>query len=177
LKNIEGVRKVFDISNQIVNENKTPTLEVTNLKSEDLNHVERRDESTVSINNVFSAKLADFLNKQIDQKIDIEVDGATIELPKPAQKILSEKISDKQTIHNFKIRIMSVNSDDAFFRFKKIGDKKQYKGRYDDIETRKKLLLYQYNDEVLNTQFHATLKTGLLSHELTDFELISIIEE
>jgi hypothetical protein len=177
LKNIEGVRKVFDISNQIVNENKTPTLEVTNLKSEDLNHVERRDESTVSINNVFSAKLADFLNKQIDQKIDIEVDGATIELPKPAQKILSEKISDKQTIHNFKIRIMSVNSDDAFFRFKKIGDKKLYKGRYDDIETRKKLLLYQYNDEVLNTQFHATLKTGLLSHELTDFELISIIEE
>ena len=65
MKNIEGVRKVFDISNQIVNENKTPTLEVTNLKSEDLNHVERRDESTVSINNVFSAKLADFLNKQI----------------------------------------------------------------------------------------------------------------
>lgn len=173
-KYIQSAKKVFDISSQIIDKNLKPSLKITHSKTEELNKVEQEDDNIITINNKFTAQLANVLNKQNNEQIHIEVGGEPIDLPKPPKKIISEKISDRNTPKILQIKIMSVNNDDAFFRFKEIGNPKKLKGRYEDLETRRKLILAQLEEDQLCAEFYQTSTTGFLSQDDPIYELVSV---
>jgi hypothetical protein len=173
---IQSTQKVFDISSKIMDRNLKPSLKITQSKTDEPNKVAQENENTITINNKFTAQLANVLNKQNNEQIHIEVGGEPIALPKPPKKIFSEKISDRTTPKRMKIKIMSVNNDDAYFRFKETGNPKKLKGRYENLETRRKLLLAQLEENQLCVDFFQTSNTGFLSQDDPIYELASITE-